>query len=469
MNQQRTTRTMSRLNPLLRRTLSCALNALSPTFVASLFLGTAIQPVFAQISLGTVVALAQRNSTSVRLAEADLRKAQVSLSETRDVYVPDLVIGSSVGPPSIGFPAGQPSIANASMNSLAFSLPQGQYIRAARAGVQAASLSLKDAKEQVSLDASTNYIELGTVNRELQTVGEQAQSAARLVTIEQQRTDAGVDPLSELLQARLTEAQIRLKRIHLEARVSSLVAQLVALTGLPKASIVPDLNSVPKIPDIKADNAEIPTPGVASAQAQAQSKVFQAKGDAVAAKPYPIIAFGAQYNRDSTLLNNYSYYYAHFKADNFSAGFSIQIPLFDLNHRSKSRETAAEALRSKVEAEQAERQNDIQIATLDANIRELDALAEVASLKQQISAEQLKAVQSQLQYGNGAGSEPGATPQLSPKAEQLARIDESQKAIDSLDTGFDLAKARLGLLRALGHMEDWLQELQIREPAAPAK
>jgi len=89
----------------------------------------------------------------------------------------------------------------------------------------------------------------------------------------------------------------------------------------------------------------------------------------------------------------------------------------------------------------------------------LDTLAEVASLKQQIADEQLKAVLSQLELGNGAGSGPGAQPQLSPKAEQLARIDERQKYQDALDAGLDLTKARLSLLRALGHMQDWLNEL----------
>jgi len=95
-------------------------------------------------------------------------------------------------------------------------------------------------------------------------------------------------------------------------------------------------------------------------------------------------------------------------------------------------------------------------------LRELDTIAEIASLKQQIANEQLKAVEAQLQNGNGAGSEPGAAPQLTPKSEQLARIDERQKAIDALDAGFDLTKGRLTLLRALGHMEDWLQELQAK-------
>lgn len=125
----------------------------------------------------------------------------------------------------------------------------------------------------------------------------------------------------------------------------------------------------------------------------------------------------------------------------------------------KSRETAAEALRARVEAEQVQQQNDFEIAQLSASLRELDAQAEVASLKQQIAAEQLKSVEAELALGNGASSGPGAQPQPSPTAEQQARIDERQKYVDALDAGLELTKARLDLLRALGHMQDWLDEL----------
>ncbi|HTJ29963.1 MAG TPA: TolC family protein, partial [Acidobacteriaceae bacterium] len=94
----------------------------------------------AQISLSTVVDLAQRNSTQVRAAQADLEKAANTLKETKDVYIPNLILGSSVGPPSIGFTFSQPSIASASMQSLAYSKSQGKYIDAAKAGVEAAVL-----------------------------------------------------------------------------------------------------------------------------------------------------------------------------------------------------------------------------------------------------------------------------------------------------------------------------------------
>ena len=96
------------------------------------------------------------------------------------------------------------------------------------------------------------------------------------------------------------------------------------------------------------------------------------------------------------------------------------------------------------------------------SLRELDTQADVASLKQQIADAQLKAVLAQLEVGNGASAGPNAQPQLTPKAEQLARIDERQKYQEALDASLELAKARLGLLRALGHMDDWLHELHTK-------
>ena len=71
----------------------------------------------------------------------------------------------------------------------------------------------------------------------------------------------------------------------------------------------------------------------------------------------------------------------------------------------------------------------------------------------------MKSVLAQLELGNGSSNVPGAPPQLSPTAEQQARIDERQKYADALEAALDLSKTRLNLLRALGHMQDWLNEL----------
>lgn len=433
--------------------------AWGPILVA-LALATAPALLPAQVSLATVVDLAQRNSSAVKLAEADVQKAQAALAQTQDAYIPNFVIGSNVGY-SHGFPTGQPSVGSATMQSLVLSYSQRQYTKAARAGVDAANLSLKDTREQVALDASTTYVEMDTVDREVAAARQQETFAGDLVRIEEQRTEAGVDSDLDLLQTRLKVAQLKLQRLHLETRAATLAKQLVVLTGMPVGSILPDHASIPEIPSVTADEAPRSLPGIDAAGALARSKQFQAKGDDLSWRR-PQIGFGAVYNYDSNELNSYTTYYNNFTPNNVSFGLQVTLPFFDFVLRAKAKQTAAEALRATVEAEQAKQQNDVQIASLTGSLRELDAIAEVASLKQQIADEQLKTVLTQLELGNGAETGLGAQPQLTPKAEQLARIDERQKYEDALDASLDLSKARLNLLRALGHMQDWLNELHAK-------
>jgi outer membrane protein TolC len=417
----------------------------------------------AQVSLRTVVELAQSNSSSVKLAQADLLKANSALLQSRDAFSPSLTFGSGLPAfPEVGFTGSLPTIWGATVQSMVFSLPQIRYIQAAKMGVKAANLALADAKEQVALDASTAYIELDTINQELAVAHEQENYAGRMVEIEQQRVDGGVDPMSSLLQAQLDAAEVKLHRLHLETRAATLNKQLSTLTGLPVGSIIPTHASIPEIPAVTADEPAKRTPGLESADMLAQSRERVQKGDADRTRLLPELAFGAQYNRNTTLLNNIDIYYkTPLPADNFSTGFSIRLPIFNFEDHDKVKESAAEALRARVEAEQAQQQNDIQIAELSSSLRELDTLAEIAKLKQEIAAQQLESVSSQLELGNGT-SGANAQPQLSPEAEQQARVDERQKFMDAMDAGFDLSKARLDLLRALGHMQDWLNELQIK-------
>jgi outer membrane protein TolC len=414
----------------------------------------------AQVSLRTIVELAQQNSSAVQLADADVKRAQAALAQTQDAYIPNFVIGSQVGY-SHGFPTGQPSVGSATMQSLVLSYSQRQYTKAARAGVEAANLGLKDAKEQVALDASTTYIELDTVNSELAASRQQESFAADLLRIEQQRAEAGVDSNLDLLQSQLKAAQIKFQTRHLENRASTLAKQISVLTGLPVASILPDHASIPEIPAVSADEAPRSLPGIESAAIIARSKQFEAHGDDLAWRR-PQIGFGAVYNYDSNELNSYSTYYRNFTPNNVSFGIQINLPFFDFAVRAKAKVSAAEALRAKVEAEQAQHQNDVQVATLTGSLRELDAQAEIANLKQQIANEQLKSVLAQMELGNGASTGPNAQPQVTPKAEQMARISERQDFEDALDAGFDLSKARLSLLRSLGHMQDWLDELHTK-------
>ena len=417
----------------------------------------------AQVSLTTIVEMAQQKSTNVQLAQSDLQKAAAQRLQTRDAFIPSLSFGSGLPAfAEVGFTGSLPTIWDANVQSLVFSMQQIRYIQAARAGVRAAQANLKDAREQVALDASIAYIELDTVNRELDAARQQEQYADRLVNIEQQRTDAGVDPMSLLLQDKLTAAQLKLSRLHLETRATSLTRQLATLTGLPAGSITTDHNTIPEIPAMSGEKAAPSTAAIDAANAQAAGKELVAKGDHEH-RWSPQVAFGMIYNRNTTLLNDINKYYANpLPANNLSSGFSITLPLFDSSLRDKARESDADALRARIEAEQARHQYDAQLAELNSSLRELDAQGEIASLKQQIADDQLKTVLAQLEVGNGAGVGPGAPAQASPTAEQQARIDERQKYEDALEASLALSRARLGLVRALGHMQDWLNELHAK-------
>ncbi len=161
--------------------------------LVGLALAAASSMATAQISLTSIVELAQKNSGAVRLSEADVQKAGAELGQSRDVFIPAFSFGSGLPAfPEIGFTGSLPTIWDGTEQSMVFSLPQIRYIQAARAALQAAQLALNNAREQVALDASAAYIELDTVDLELEAARQQEQDAARLVNIEQQRTEAGV-------------------------------------------------------------------------------------------------------------------------------------------------------------------------------------------------------------------------------------------------------------------------------------
>ena len=103
----------------------------------------------AQVSLYTTVDLALRNSPAVHMAQADVRRAAGSVAETKGAYTPSFVLGSALGPPSYGFPLGQPSIFNVQSQSLLFTFSQKDYVRAALSALRSAQLSLQDESQQM--------------------------------------------------------------------------------------------------------------------------------------------------------------------------------------------------------------------------------------------------------------------------------------------------------------------------------
>lgn len=430
------------------------------SFRSALGVLTFLAPVFAtaQVSLLTTVDQALRNSTAVRIAAADVQRAAAGLSESKDVYIPNFVLGSSVGY-TYGFPIGQPTIVNVSTQSLIFTFSQRDYIRSAREALKSAQLSLADARQQVVFDAALDYVQLDADRRRIDVLDEQNGDASRLTAIEQRRLDAGVGTREDVLRAKLLSAQIRLKRLHIQDDIDVVRERLAHLTGLPADSLVTETNSIPSSPDLERDNPStalasltaMNTEGVRAAYANAQSHQYQAFGDA--RQIYrPQIGFGGAYSRFSE-INNYQEYYLRFQHNNFEAGLQITLPLFDATRRAKERQSVAEAARATAQADRARDQSSENIVLLQKSLNELAAQKEVAHIQSELAQSQLDAILTQL---NSPGTAPGATP-LTPREEQQARIEERRRAEDLLDADFEMIKAELGLLRATGQIEKWCE------------
>jgi outer membrane protein TolC len=405
----------------------------------------------AQLSFFTAVDLARRNSTPVRIAQADVAKAQAVVSQTRDVYVPSLTAGSSAGY-SYGFLGGVPSVFNAQIQSLVVSFSQPDYIRAARAGLHTATLGLQDALDQVELDSALDYLQLSTIMQQIAALNEAKSYAEKLDSIERDRLSAGVESQIAATRAELTAAQADLKRLDLQAQAALLRKRLSDLTGLPSDEIQPEPQTIPGAPSGEVSPVSGFTAGVQAGFSNAVSKHYIAHGDA--RQNYrPQIGFGFSYQFLDTTLNNYNAFYSHpLQPNNFGIAAQITLPLFNAVTTAHERETAADAAHADMQAEQTRETAEEQVVQLQESFPELRLQAHIADLQAQLSEQQLQSVL--LQLKNPPATPTGAP--LTPADEMQARINERVRYSDALDARFALLKAQLSFLRSRGGLADWI-------------
>lgn len=434
-------------------------------YLACSVFASAIAPAYAQISFTTAIGLALKSNPKVLAAQADVDKALAVVQQLRDAYIPNVVGGSGIGPPSYGFPLGQPSIFNITSTSLVFSYSQHDYIRAAHASLDAATFTLKDIREGVAEDTAITYLALDRDMQRQAALQQQQGFADRLVGIVQDRLDAGQDTPIDLTASRLTAAQVRLARLRAEDETDSDRAHLARLIGLPQQNLDTASTSVPALPTPSTEVATtipVTSPAVDAAYAIARSKRQTAFGDS----RYlwrPQITFEGQYSRFAKYTNIQDYYF-RFQQNNAAVGVQITIPVYDKVHQAKARESAADAARAQHDADQ------IRDQFFDSRVRarhtaaELATRAEIASLDQQLANQQLEVMLVQLKAGTGNLS----GPQMSPKDEQTAHITEREKFIAVLNANFEAQQAAIGLMRAAGELEDWIATSVRSLPPAPS-
>lgn len=443
----------------------------APSILSALALALACTSAHAQVSLVSAVDLALKSSPRVRAAQADVDKATAVLQESKDVYIPSIAIGSGLGW-SYGYPLGQPSVVNATLQGVILSWSQRDYIRAARFGLQAAILNYNDARAQVEEDTVTTYLSLDRDLARQQALDEQLSHAQQLITISTDRLNAGVDSQMDLTQSKLTAAQIHLNFLNAQDQTAIDQLRLADLIGLPPANLTTVHASIPDVAAPASDDATSPlpvSPGVTAARLNAVAKQRIAWGDSK--KLYrPQIFLASQYALFAK-FNNYQLYFptnpatgkSVFQANNAGIGISVQWPIFDRSLRDRAAESAADAARAFADYDTA-RQKDLEgHATLARSTRTLAVKAEVADLTQQLAAQQLASIRTQLQAS--AANLPG--PQRTPKDQANAEVDERGKYLDFVNARYDLQQAQIELMRAQGDLDTWLRHAAAA-PSAPA-
>lgn len=412
-------------------------------------------PVTAEtISLKRAVELALAHSPAAAEANADNQRAFASYREAKDQYLPQLTVGSGLGD-SWGYPlsleGSAPSLVNVTAQSALFNPALRDFVRAARLEYKAIGEENKDRRNQIVQDTVLTYLELVKWEQEIDQLRQQHEDALKAQEIVDQRVQAGVDSQQIGKQARLAAARTSLRIIQAEGAIDVLRINLSQLTGVPVNSLQIAPDSVPGLPEIPAKSdeytkAEESNPAVLFAQQHAIAQSFRARGEHRSL--WPSADFATQY-AVLAKFNNWTQFFPNnvFERNNATIGVVIRFPFFNPSQRAHAQAADAEAIRANKEVAATKNQVSQQTLKLRRSVEQLRAAQEVSELEYEIAQSNVETMDIRIKSGTSTINEG-----------DQARVDLFEKFNALQDANFQLIRARVGLLRATGELESWVDQ-----------
>jgi outer membrane protein len=401
------------------------------------------------LAFHTAIELAIKNSTATGLAQADLQRARATVSQARDVFLPQAVVGSGLGA-SYGFPlsleGAAPSIFNVNFQGALLNAAQRSNIKAARSDVAVTTAQNADRRNDVIMETAVDYVQLDLLESSLSIQREQQQGAQKFQDIVAQRVQAGLDSQVDATRAKLVGARTRLDIAQTQAAADQLRMRLSQLTGLPAASIQTSTESIPEMPGVTQEQ-DLPgealknNPVVKVADAAAQAKEFRAQAERK--QLYPSVDFVGQY-AVLARFNNYDQFFQKFQRHNVTAGVAIRFPFFNPVQRATAEVAKADAAKSRKEAQTVKEQVSTETLKLQRSVQQLTAAREVAQLEHQLAQSDIEATHAKIESGAA-----------SVKEEESARVVEHQRYTAYLNSSFELDRAQIQLMRQIGQLEIW--------------
>jgi len=397
----------------------------------------------------TAIELALRNSAGSGLSRADLERVRATVSQTRNLYLPQVSVGSALGY-SHGFPltleGSAPSLFNVNIQGLLINAAQRDYLKAAKSDAEGTAAQNAERRSNVIMETALAYIQLDLLDSSLSVHSEQQAAAAKYQDIITQRVQAGLDSQTELTRAKLAVARTRLQIAQTQSAGDQLRYRLAQLTGLPIDAIRTSTETIPPLPAVSQDEnlaaqAAEKDASVKAAQETARAKEFRAAAERK--QLYPTVDLAGQY----ALLaryNNYDQFFKTFERNNLSIGVVIRFPIFSATQRAAAEAARADASKAREEARSVKEQVSVETLKMQRSVQQLSAARDVALLEHQLAQADIEAAQAKIESGTA-----------SIKDEQNARLAEHQHYAAYLNSTFDLDKAQVQLLRQTGQLEGW--------------
>lgn len=399
------------------------------------------------LSLAEVVKLALAHSPDLTLARVRYNESKSTAGVDRASFLPNLSTGSGIAYTN-GFPetlGGQaPAVFELAYNQEIFDKQQRGQVHFDEELAKNKEVDYQTARENVIVSAASSYLELADIQRSLEVLRGEQESAQQILDLTQQRESAGLELPTSVTQEQLRLAKIEQRIVADQDQQQNLTEQLRDMTGLAPdqplqvssnetlASESPESasNVLAEVADHSAVLREAENYRVAK-----QDQLKGAKGSY-----WPTISIIGEYSVLSK-INNYQEFFSHFQRNNVEVGVQISIPIF-------AAKTSANVALAKNDFEEA----NLELAVAKRGIREqaeqqiqglkeADAAREVAKLDLQLAQQQLQQTESTFNQGHATLGDL-----------EEARVLENEKWLAFLDANLAHERAQLNLLQATGQL-----------------
>ncbi len=400
------------------------------------------------VTLKEAVSLAAAQNPDVALMRLDERKAAEAIRDARSPFFPRVAAGSGLAYSS-GIPmsieGSTPSIIQAQASQYIFNRQQTNLMAQARENARGAAIDTSAKRDDVVLRAALTYLDAERAARGAETLRRQAASLEGISEAVTARVQEGRELPVEAKKANLNLARVRQRLEALEADrayAEDLLAALVGLGSGERIRVAAEDRQPAALPATEETSAEAALG--ASAEIRRLESAMTAKGYEIRAEKaakLPRIDLVAQY----ALLgrfNNYEDFFRKFQRHNGQIGVSFQIPLFTgPGVGARVAQTEADIARLRLELESTRTQIAIRARRQYQQVRQAEAVREVARLDLEVAREQLSVLLAQMEEGK-----------VALRQVEEARVAEDDKWLAFLDSNYTLETARMNLLGQTGDL-----------------